>query len=75
MMKKNGLEPIAKEPLKKALMKQLTRYIWNDLEDGDKLPTEKELSDQLQVGRSSIREALRSIEAMGLLEVHRGSGY
>ncbi|WP_319561584.1 FadR/GntR family transcriptional regulator [Marispirochaeta sp.] len=75
MTKKAGLEPIVKEPLKKALMKQLTRFIWNDLEDGDKLPTEKELSDQLQVGRSSIREALRSIEAMGLLEVHRGSGY
>ena len=70
-----GLEPIKKEPLKTTLTRRLTQYIWNQMEDGDKLPTEKELSDQLQVGRSSIRETLRSIEAIGLLEVRRGSGY
>ena len=75
MSGKPTLEPISNEPLKKMLMKRLSQYIWQDLEDGDKLPTEKELADQLQVGRSSIRETLRSIEALGLVEVRRGSGY
>ncbi len=71
----SGLEPIKTEPLKTTLTRKLTRYIWTQLNDGDKLPTEKALADQLNVGRSSIRETLRSIEAIGLLEVRRGSGY
>jgi GntR family transcriptional repressor for pyruvate dehydrogenase complex len=41
---------------------------------GEKLPAEQELSEQLNVGRSSIREALRVLEAEGLIEVRRGSG-
>jgi GntR family transcriptional repressor for pyruvate dehydrogenase complex len=41
---------------------------------GQKLPTEQELSKQLSVSRSSVREALRVLEAEGLIEVKRGSG-
>jgi DNA-binding FadR family transcriptional regulator len=41
---------------------------------GEKLPNELELSRQLNVSRSSVREALRVLEAEGLVEVHRGSG-
>lgn len=44
------------------------------LEIGEKLPTEMELSKLLNVGRSSVREALRVLEAEGLVEVRRGSG-
>ena len=45
-----------------------------ELSLGDKLPTEMELSKLLNVGRSSVREALRVLEAEGLVEVRRGSG-
>lgn len=45
-----------------------------ELEVGQKLPTEMELSKLLNVGRSSVREALRVLEAEGLVEVRRGSG-
>jgi GntR family transcriptional repressor for pyruvate dehydrogenase complex len=45
-----------------------------ELEIGEKLPTEMELSRLLNVGRSSVREALRVLEAEGLVEVRRGSG-
>ncbi|PLT31212.1 FadR/GntR family transcriptional regulator [Peribacillus deserti] len=41
---------------------------------GDKIPSERELSERLQVGRSSVREALRSLELLGLIETRRGEG-
>lgn len=41
---------------------------------GGKLPSERVLSDQLEVGRSTIREALRSLELLGLIETRRGEG-
>ncbi len=41
---------------------------------GQKLPTELELSQYLNVSRSSVREALRVLEAEGLVETKRGSG-
>lgn len=41
---------------------------------GDKLPSERELSDRLEVGRSSVREALRALELLGLIETRRGEG-
>ncbi len=46
----------------------------DDLKTGDKLPSERELSFRLDVGRSSVREALRSLELLGLIETRRGEG-
>src|SRR3954469_15709204 len=44
------------------------------LKSGDKLPSERELSERLNVGRSSVREALRALELLGLIETRRGEG-
>ncbi len=41
---------------------------------GDHLPPERELSSTLGVGRSSVREALRVLEVMGLIRTGTGSG-
>lgn len=41
---------------------------------GDKIPSERELSDRFNVGRSSVREALRALELLGLIETRRGEG-
>lgn len=46
----------------------------NGLLSGDKIPSERELSERLDVGRSSVREALRALELLGLIETRRGEG-
>lgn len=42
---------------------------------GSKLPSEKELCSIFGASRSSVREALRALEYIGLIEVQSGSGY
>ena len=44
------------------------------LEAGAKLPTERDMSAQLNISRNSIREALRTLDNMGVLECRQGSG-
>lgn len=44
------------------------------LKPGDKLPTEPEISEQMGVGRSSVREAMKSLEAIGFVTVYQGRG-
>ena len=44
------------------------------LAPGTKLPTERELMDQMRVSRSSLREALRVLSTLGLVDVRHGDG-
>jgi len=45
-----------------------------ELKPGSALPTERVLCESLGVSRSSVREALRTLEAIGIVEVLRGKG-
>jgi GntR family transcriptional repressor for pyruvate dehydrogenase complex len=45
-----------------------------DYRPGDKLPSERELVEMLGVSRVSVREAICSLEAIGLVEVRHGTG-
>ncbi len=58
-----------------SIVNRLRDMIEHDgLKAGDKIPSERELSERLNVGRSSVREALRALELLGLIETRRGEG-
>src|ERR1700753_2977739 len=45
-----------------------------ELHPGDRLPPEKELSDRLGLSRNSLREAVKALELVRVLDVRRGDG-
>ena len=56
------------------IVDQIRKAIFNGtLKPGDKLPSDKELMDNFGVSRGSLREALRSLEVLGLLEIRKGA--
>lgn len=57
----NRLRPQIEEQIREAIVS-------GQLSDGDRLPSEPELAEQFGVSRSTIREALRSLVAAGLIE-------
>lgn len=61
--------------LYKAVCNYIKEYILeNDLKPGDPLPPEGQLVEDLGVGRSSVREAVKSLQSLGIIEVQPGSG-
>ncbi|MFJ7950297.1 FadR/GntR family transcriptional regulator [Lysinibacillus sp. NPDC096418] len=57
------------------IVQQLRQLIQVEkIQSGGKLPSERVLSERLGVGRSSVREALRSLELLGLIETRHGGG-
>lgn len=57
------------------VIKQLTNAILEkELGPGDKLPTEYELSESFGVGRNAVREAVKVLEFVGILEIRHAEG-
>jgi GntR family transcriptional repressor for pyruvate dehydrogenase complex len=70
-----SLKPITKSRLSEAAIEQIKELIVSrKKEPGSKLPSERELVDQLKISRASVREALRMLEIIGLVEVKPGKG-
>lgn len=51
-----------------------TKIMAGNIPSGNKLPPERELQAEYQVGRGTIREAFKTLEGMGLLEIRKGRG-
>lgn len=69
------LEKVGKKLLGSQIEDSLMEYILNEpVAIGEKLPNEFELAEKFGVGRSTIREAVKSLVSKGVLEVRRGSG-
>ena len=71
---KSDFEVVRRNKVYEEVAKQIERLILKKLQPGDKLPSERELAEMLQVSRSSIRDAIRSLELMGLVEPRQGAG-
>ena len=69
------IRPIETSGRRDAILEALTDFIVSSkLAPGDRLPPERELMAGLKVGRSSIREAIGHMQALGVVEIRRGSG-
>lgn len=67
------------EPKKPTISKETATAIQKiivdtDLQPGDKLPSQAELASRLGVGSRSVREAIKTLEARGIVETHQGKG-
>src|SRR3954471_15724426 len=70
-----GFEAVRKVRRYEQVAEQIRRLISSGaLKPGDLLPPERELAVKLGVGRSSIRDAVRTLEVMGILEPRQGHG-
>jgi len=75
MKKEMHLQPIKRSRLYESAVDQIRSLILaNDYKPGDRLPSERELGEQLSIGRPSVREALRILGTMGLIEIRAGNG-
>jgi GntR family transcriptional repressor for pyruvate dehydrogenase complex len=69
------IEPVRRLKVSDSVAAQLEQLIeQGTYRPGDKLPAERALAEQFGVGRSSMREALRLVEANGLLRTDHGVG-
>src|SRR5579863_7635142 len=71
---KSDFEVVRRNKVYEEVAKQIERLILTKLKPGDKLPSERELAEMLRVSRSSIRDAIRGLELMGLVEPRQGTG-
>ncbi|MFT4038156.1 MAG: FadR/GntR family transcriptional regulator [Thermomicrobiales bacterium] len=72
----HGLKPLARPvSLHESVQEAIRAYIVaNALRPGEALPPEGDLARQLGVSRNSVREAVKALESLGILEARRGSG-
>ena len=52
----------------------ISAITYRELKPGGRLPTESELSQNLGVGRNSVREAIKKLEAYGIVKIQRAEG-
>ena len=67
-------EAIRRSKVYEEVARQIRNHIFENLKPGDVLPPERELAQRFGVSRSSVRDAIRSLELIGLLEPQQGRG-
>lgn len=69
------IEKAERYTLSKLVVDNLKQYIVDyNIQPGEKLPAERKLSQDMKVSRAILREALRSLESSGILELRHGEG-
>ncbi len=69
------LRPIRTKKIYEEIVDQIKALISaGNLKPGDRLPSERDLADLLQVSRTSLREALCALDMAGVIEIKSGEG-
>lgn len=69
------MAPIRRERIHESIVAQIQERLERaELKPGDQLPSERVLAEQFRVSRASVREALRSLELLGVTESRPGGG-
>jgi GntR family transcriptional repressor for pyruvate dehydrogenase complex len=70
-----GIAPIKSTRIYQEIVRQVKGMIAEGrLKSGDQLPPERDLAEKFVVSRTSVREALRALESLGLVEIRPGEG-
>lgn len=73
--KDSWLTPVPKQSLSKMVVEKIKEgLISGAISPGEFLPSETELSERFGVGKSSVREAIKMLEALGVVEICKGNG-
>lgn len=69
------VKPIVKKRVYQEIISQFVEMLREDrIKVGERLPSERSLADMFQVSRPSVREALRVMETIGIIETRPGGG-
>lgn len=69
------LKPIKSGKIYELIIEEISELIEEtELQPGDKIPSEREISNKLAVSRASVRQAISALVAKGILEVKQGDG-
>src|SRR5690242_2021537 len=69
------VEGIAQDPLTNRVIRSVQNLIWRgEIMPGESLPPQQKLAEQYGVGLSTIREAVKALSMIGLLEARPGRG-
>jgi GntR family transcriptional repressor for pyruvate dehydrogenase complex len=70
-----NIDPIKREPIATQVARRLVEFILSgQVEPGTRMPSERALAEAFGVGRSAMREALKALSLIGLVEVRQGDG-
>jgi GntR family transcriptional repressor for pyruvate dehydrogenase complex len=73
-----GIRPVAHratEPISSEVTRRLLDYlISGEIKPGERLPSERQLAEMLGVGRSHVRQAIKSLTVLGLIDARQGDG-
>jgi GntR family transcriptional repressor for pyruvate dehydrogenase complex len=73
--KLSNIDPIKRESVATQVARRLVEYIISgEIEPGGRMPSERQLAEAFGVGRSAMREALKSLSMIGLIDVRQGDG-
>lgn len=71
----SDLQPIRPTRIYTEIVDQILKLInRGDIASGDRLPSERQLAQQLNVSRSALREAMTALEVLGIVEIKAGVG-